>query len=133
MDTYIQTITMSTVNCAQCHITFGTSRDFNSKRQEDHATFYCPQGHHNYYPQESDEEKLRWQLRSSEARRIHAEDEAAAAERSRRALKGQLTRIRNRVATGVCPWCKRNFGNVQRHVQSQHPEHIHELKEAQNG
>lgn len=40
----------------------------------------------------------------------------------RRAQKGQNTRLKNRIAAGVCPCCNRSFQNVARHMAGQHPD-----------
>lgn len=50
-----------------------------------------------------------------------ARAEASRAEHSRRAEKAAKTRIKNRIARGVCPCCKRTFQNLAAHMQTQHP------------
>jgi hypothetical protein len=34
------------------------------------------------------------------------------------------TRIRNRIAAGVCPCCTRTFKNVARHIKDKHPTYV---------
>lgn len=118
------------VTCCECGIGFAMPDLYYQERKDDHRTFYCPSGHKQYFPEESEEERLRRQLRSAEVRRISADDQRRAAERSANALRGHLTRLRNRIAAGVCPWCRRHFADVQRHVGTKHPEHIAKMHEA---
>jgi len=122
--------TLNVLNCAACSMTFGISTSFENRRREDHDTFYCPAGHSNWYSGLNEKEQLRESLDRERSRRTHVEDQLAAAEASRRAYKGHLTRIRNRIADGVCPWCQRSFANVRAHVTSQHPGHADAMTEA---
>lgn len=55
-------IDLVVVECASCNIAFGVPSGFHKSRRNDHKEFYCPNGHHNYYPQKSDVEKLRYEL-----------------------------------------------------------------------
>lgn len=43
--------------------------------------------------------------------------------RSARAFKGAATRIRTRVAGGVCPCCNRTFAALTEHMKKQHPDY----------
>jgi hypothetical protein len=45
------------------------------------------------------------------------------AKRSLAAQKGVTTRIKRRVANGVCPCCKRTFQDLARHMAGQHPRY----------
>lgn len=38
------------------------------------------------------------------------------------AQRGQTTKLKNRIAKGVCPCCQRSFQNLKRHMESQHPD-----------
>ena len=44
------------------------------------------------------------------------------ANRSRAALKGQVTKIKRRVGKGICPCCRRNFANLRDHMEDEHPD-----------
>jgi hypothetical protein len=118
------------ITCSQCCVDFGLGADFQRRRRADHGTFYCPNGHSQYYPQDNAEEKLRKEKEHLEARlrseREYTERERQrrlTAERQRAAAKGQVTKIKNRVSKGVCPCCNRSFVNVARHMAGQHPEY----------
>lgn len=93
---------------------------------------YCPLGH-SYVPSgESKAEKLRKQLAAERAR--HDQDRADLRDRIQRekhhsrALKAAKTRLKNRIAKGVCPCCNRSFQNLHRHMQNQHPEFLNETE-----
>lgn len=60
-------VSMETVLCAQCHVVFAMTSDLIRKRRADHKGFFCPLGHNNYWPQKTDEEKLRDQANKLEA------------------------------------------------------------------
>jgi len=116
------------IQCAGCGIDFGIGQDFERRRREDHGTFYCPNGHSNVYDHETEAENLRFQnerLRAQaktarENEQFHRE-RAAHERRSAAAVRGHLTRLRNRISNGVCPCCQRSFENVRNHIKGQHP------------
>lgn len=116
--------------CGECGILFGMPDDFLTQRKRDGKTFYCPNGHGRHYS-ETEAQRLKKQLERAQQNyeymrnsRDAARDQADSAERSRRALKGVVTRQRNRAAAGVCPvdGCHRHFQNLQRHIAGQHPD-----------
>lgn len=110
------------IECARCQIDFGIGADFMRRRREDHQNFYCPNGHPNVYLADNEEERLRKRVERLEATLTHTRDQRDAAERSARAHKGVATRVKNRVAKGVCPCCSRTFENLARHMAGQHPD-----------
>ena len=126
-DELVYTGYLVTYNC-WCGIHFGVP----SNLMEEYETkaggmsIYCPLGH-SMVPGEG---SLQRKLDRAETRNRALLDQLNAAERTRRALKGHLTRLRNRIAAGVCPWCQRHFTQVERHVASKHPEHVERMQEA---
>ncbi|PZE33973.1 hypothetical protein DEJ21_14080 [Curtobacterium sp. MCSS17_006] len=133
------TITLTTIECANCHMTFGVPELWEKDRRRKHDGFYCPNGHPLVFNGESDVDKERRLRKAAERSRDYArvareaaEDQAAAAERSSRSYRGHLTRLRNKIANGVCPVpnCRRSFQNVREHIAGQHPEWAHEHTEA---
>lgn len=48
--------------CINCGILFAMPSELNRKRRRDHKNIYCPNGHAQYYPQLSEEEKLKSRL-----------------------------------------------------------------------
>lgn len=123
----IHTIEVEFIDCANCHMTFGLTADFIRRRRQDGKTFYCPDGHSNFY-RDNEHDRIRRErdrLKQDQARyeeRLSAERSAReAAERQAAARKGQITRLKNRAAAGVCPCCNRSFENLRRHMDNKHP------------
>lgn len=128
MTTLSLTSTYTLVECcnSSCGITFAVPQTWATERQRDHTWWYCPNGHRQHWPQESDLERARRQARRAEVRATHYQDQAQAAERSARAYKGVATRVKRRVANGVCPCCRRTFADLARHMAGQHPDFVTE-------
>lgn len=121
-------VTIVTETCYKCGIPFGLEANFRNQRLNDHGNFYCPNGHCQHYIGETEAEKLKKQLdnarqrvRSAEAREQSWRDQAETAEARRRGEKAAKTRLKKRIAAGVCPCCNRSFMDLQRHMQGQHP------------
>jgi hypothetical protein len=126
-DTITYTDVLSVLECGSCHISFAIPRDMLQARKDDGRDFWCPNGCKIRYS-ETETQRLRKKLEREKLWRGQAEtraraalDQADTAERSARAYKGQVTKIKKRVAHGVCPCCKRTFQDVARHMAGQHP------------
>lgn len=52
------TINFETVDCCNCGVVFQVPAEFDNARQEDGQSFYCPNGHAQFY-EDGDEEKLK--------------------------------------------------------------------------
>jgi hypothetical protein len=126
--TYTETLTVITCSSEGCGVTFALTEAFIAARRQDHATWYCPNGHHRYYPSETElEREKRRRASAEEDSRIYRAE--AETERKRAAaFKGNLTKARRRWARGVCPCCRRTFPNVAAHMQTEHPEELEETK-----
>lgn len=127
----IETFTL--IRCADCRMSFAVPDEYERDRRRDHKTFYCPRGHHNYYPHKSDVEKAREETEQAReaAERLRRQldrrgEDLQRERRSHSATKGQLTKTRKRAAHGVCPVesCHRSFANVAAHVARQHPDFL---------
>ena len=98
--------------------------------RDNHQTFYCYNGHTQYFPHESDEEKLKKSLANAKKRLEWAEQGAKLArqredkaKRQTAAYKGIVTKTKKRVKHGVCPCCNRTFANMARHMKTKHPRY----------
>jgi hypothetical protein len=136
---FTDTLIVETCCQAACGVTFGIQRDHQRRLRQTHDTFYCPNGHGQHYTGQTDAEREKSrreaaerQTRYARAARDAALDQAEAAERTARAYKGHVTRLRNRIANGVCPvpGCRRSFVNVRAHITGQHADWAHEHEEA---
>ena len=95
---------------------------------------YCPLGHQWFVSGESKSAKLERELARERAQndqqQARLRDRLEHTERSRAALKGQVTKIKKRVGHGVCPCCSRTFQNLATHMQQEHPEFAQEPTDA---
>ena len=119
---------METYECANCCMVVALPGRFVADRRRDHQTFYCPQGHANYFPSKSDVELLRdevakkeRQLEIERSRLTFAQKEAEHAERRRRSMKAVLTKTKARLVAGKCPRCSKSFPDLAEHLKT-HPE-----------
>lgn len=108
--------------CYKCGIQFAMPTWYRQKRIEDHADFYCPNGHAQHFSAETEAEIERRLRQRAEQQVARAEDEKLRALRREAALRSELNRHRKRAANGVCPCCNRSFVNMARHMKTQHPE-----------
>lgn len=111
------------VSCVSCGVIFGLGANFQKQRRDDHKTFYCPNGHTLSYNGPTEADKLRTQLDRARSAEQAWRDQAETAERRRRAEKAAKTRLKRRVANGVCPCCQRSFTNLAQHMAGQHPDY----------
>ncbi len=101
-------------------------------RQHDRGvkySIYCPHGHSYIQAGESRSDKLQRELTRTMQRLDQVLADRNNERSARQAVQRQLTaqqaatkRIRNRVQNGVCPCCNRHFVNLERHMQTKHPE-----------
>lgn len=107
---------LETMECANCFMVIALPKRFIADRRDDHRTFYCPVGHHNFFPAKSEAEKLREQLEHEKQRTFTAQQQT----RMEREQREKLERKLKRVSGGACPECNRHFKNVERHMKSKH-------------
>lgn len=124
MGTITYTGQLTVLTCGVCSIPFAMPDELYWKaRNSRKVWFWCPAGHEiHYYADET--EKLKQELARANTRALQAQDRAEHAENSRRAVKGHLTRVKKRVANGVCPCCNRSFKDLARHMAGQHPDYV---------
>jgi hypothetical protein len=122
--------TLVAEECCACGMVFALPHTIQLRLKKSHDTFYCPAGHGQHYIGETDEERLAkeverykrlWKDEERYASTVVAERNAA--QRSLKATKAAHTRTKNRIANGVCPCCHRSFANMQRHMQTKHPQY----------
>lgn len=137
---YSTWVDLTIKECPSCGIVYGIPQDFNDKRFNDGGNWFCPNGHSLVFKQTESQKQAR-KAEAAERRATNAEnaaryqrERAGAEQRRASAYKGQATRIRNRIAAGVCPvpGCRRSgFTQIMRHIEAKHPswvaEHQHEI------
>ena len=114
--TVLLTVTIEPMTCGECGVPFGITADFIRERRRDHKTWYCPNGHHRWYPGKAPEEELA----ETKARLldVRAERDRLADDNLTLARKNKT--LRSRAKNGVCAFCKRSFKNVKAHMDTQH-------------
>lgn len=108
--------------CSECGITYCLPSNFSRARQDDHNSWYCPNGHSQYIPALSDAEKLRKQLEEEKRRHSQTQLELLAAGEQVTKIQKEKSRLQKRVKNGACPCCHRQFSQLSRHMKSKHPE-----------
>lgn len=113
METTYYTITLNKISCCNCGLVFGIEEQFNSRCRETHQWFYCPNGHPQRYPQETEKERLQKQL-------ILANTDKDRLGEMLRKKELEVKRVHRRIKNGICPHCNRYFKNIHRHMMSKH-------------
>ena len=123
------------LNCSECGIVYYFPEPWCARASEAARSWICPNGHNQYFG-ESDATKLRRERDRLTQRLAEKDDEIKhqrglreGAERQLTATRGVVTRIKNRVAHGVCPYCKRSFNDLARHMGTKHPGYAAEAAE----
>lgn len=124
---------LTAINCGLCGGVYAISERYREQKHLASGFWNCPYCKADWGYGESENGKLKKQLaqekhnaEQTQARLREERDRArhreAVAERRRAAMKGQVTRIKNRVGKGVCPCCNRTFLNLQRHMEKKHSD-----------
>ena len=125
--TLTQTVTLVPVTC-WCGMPHAIPKDLDAynQRQRDNGlpqqSVYCPAGHSWSYSGKSKVELLERDLAAERARKDQLRQEVKVLGDRLNAEKAAKSRLKNRVAAGVCPCCNRTFQNLARHMKGQHPD-----------
>jgi hypothetical protein len=112
--------------CGTCGISFGVPLSLMEQRRMDGKGWSCPNGHTWFYTGEDEEEKAKRLLKAERDRSARLAAQLDQTEASRSALKGVVTKQRNkleRVSKGVCPCCNRSFADLRKHMKTKHPSY----------
>lgn len=92
----------TTLSCANCGVTFCMPASLNAQLRENHKTFYCPNGHANHYPAETEKERrireLEAKVRRLELRLQGREETIAWRDTQIRSLRARLAWARRKAA-----------------------------------
>jgi len=124
------TVTLVHMECGYkgCGCVFGISQEKYNRCKADGEDWYCPNGHCRVFCESTKskmQKKLNQEKRKTEYLRADVEKQRELKNNARhqaRTYKGNVTKIKNRVAKGVCPCCSRHFKDLERHMQGQHPD-----------
>lgn len=131
-DTMVYTGILTVEECCACGMKFAMPSDFQARKmREAGTTFYCPAGHAQHYMGKTFDAQLREAKERADIERANAQFWRRQRDKAERdgvrrtaAAKGVTTKLRKRIANGVCPCCKRSFANVAKHMAGQHPDYV---------
>lgn len=124
------------IQCCKCQCFFAIPLDLQRRCFESGKLFYCPHGHSQVYV-ETEVMRLNKQIAEKQREldkkdvrinwlRSDLEDtkkRTTATQRRLSAAKGQQTKLKRRIAHGVCPCCHRVLKDLQAHMKSKHPDY----------
>jgi hypothetical protein len=118
------TIEIDTVQmqCGECGVFFWVTPEFYRERRERKLGWHCPNGHGRVFGT-SKVDELKEQLQAERESRENLEFELLAQKGALKAERARVTRLKKRVANGVCPCCHRSFVQLTRHMSTQHPKY----------
>jgi|SRR5690349_24814198 len=108
---------MHELQCGECGIVFwvpGHWYDARAVKGENEGRFCCPNGHHRKFT-EPEVNRLEKELKDERERRWQIQMELGQE-------RVKLEKLQKRFKQGVCPYCKRTFQNVVRHMTCKHKE-----------
>ena len=94
--------------CTQCQESFPMRETVLDSYERSGNAFYCPQGH----PLVVRQNDIVTQLRSSERFLQRSRDQVRVLEKQVECAKGVITRQRNRLIRGVCPYCNKDSDQI---------------------
>jgi len=119
-----------TVTSCWCGIHLAIPDSLYREARQNGTGVYCPLGH-TFVWKETEADRLKRELESlrsvlsvARSSASTAREQRDAEKRRNAAYRGWITRLRNRIANGVCPVsdCHRHFDNVQAHIATVHPD-----------
>ncbi len=123
---YTGELTVVVCWCGIKHAVPSELRKFQLSQHEDGKNHFvcCPLGHKYVPAGESKAEILERQLQRERQRHDQTRADRDYKENQRRAEKAAKTKLKKRIAAGVCPCCNRTFQNLAKHMKGQHPEYV---------
>lgn len=121
--------TMTVFCCGKCGGQYALGKRYVEEQQQKGGYWNCPYCKCSWDYGDSENAKLQRQLEAERNRVAYERDKAARAEeraqreaRRSAAARGQVTKIKRRVAKGACPACQHTFPDLHAHMETEHPE-----------
>lgn len=122
MTTYVDVGTrFDVLNCDVCGIHFGLPTHIHQKCREEGRLWWCPGCGHKWHYGKTETQKLEAMLEAERRMKESAREQRNLIERRLNAQRGVTTKLKNRIANGLCPCCNRSFTNLHQHMKKQHP------------
>jgi DNA repair exonuclease SbcCD ATPase subunit len=116
-------VELTEINCGQCGGTYAINEKYRETKYQKGGCWNCPYCRVGWgYSDNNENSKLKRALEQEKKRKEWAQQQAANAERALAAQKGVNTKLKKRVAAGVCPCCNRTFKQLSAHMAKKHPE-----------
>jgi phage/plasmid primase-like uncharacterized protein len=118
------TATLTKIQCGECSGIYALSDRYVQQKREKGGYWNCPYCRcgWGYSKEDSELEKAKQQAKKYSNWLAREQANHDQTKMSLRAHKAAKTRIKNRVAQGICPCCKRYFANLHRHMENEHPD-----------
>lgn len=112
-------------HCFNCGVAFAMPMGFYRERQKDQRSFFCPNGHSQYYTigalQQLQNEKNRVE-RELQAQLNQANHARLVAEKAAKKALADKRKVERRIAHGVCPCCSKAFADMAHHMLTEHKD-----------
>lgn len=118
-------VDLTVKQCPVCYVHYAIPQMMENRKQENGGNWYCPNGDSLIFTK-TKAQKLEAELAKEKENVEYWMNRKDEVDRELKAKKGELTKLKNRVISGVCPCCQRSFVNLQRHMKTKHPELVTE-------
>ncbi|KKN75776.1 hypothetical protein LCGC14_0376520 [marine sediment metagenome] len=124
LETIELTETFTKVSCGECGGVYALTQRYLKEKREHGGYWTCPYCKCTWgYNKELSE--LAQTKERLEREQYYLANERSRHDQTRASLRGHKaakTRLKNRIANGVCPCCNRHFTNLNRHMTTMHPD-----------
>ncbi len=117
-------VNFETTKCCSCGVEFALTEYFEKERRKDHALFYCPNGHSQYFASETDAERFKRERDAANKAKAEATEKMWAAQAAQRKAEEKARKLAKRASAGVCPCCNRTVSQMARHMKTKHPGYV---------
>jgi hypothetical protein len=125
------TVSVARIACGGCGGVYAISEKYRKQKEQEGGGWHCPYCQCSWGYWDGENEKLKKQVQEANdrlagerARHDQTREALAHEKHGARSVRGHLSRVKKRVAAGVCPCCNRTFQNLARHMVGQHPSFI---------
>lgn len=124
-------VVLTEMNCGECGGTYAINERYRQQKYDKGGGWHCPYCQCTWgYFDNNEVSRLEKQLASEKRKKetairqkLLANEETQRTKNHLRAEKAAKTRLKNRIAKGVCPCCTRHFTNLERHMETKHPDY----------
>lgn len=113
------------IECGTCGVVHAIPEAMYDAKHKEGGFWQCPNGHSRGFSRGSlQKENERLKQDAARLEQIAAEQRRLRekAEKQLKKTAKKLMNVEKRAHAGVCPCCNRTFSNVQRHMETKHPE-----------